>query len=294
MYEVNCLDLDGNTINNFFQWDIDQKIMIELKGCNANYLKITPEAHFTNVKREEAFVVRAAVLGTVCVENANVMSSPSEISNIKGTLHMDDEVECTSIGNNWYEIKYNGDNAYIEASCVSNKETIVAEVPNILFQEPYPLLIYVYLTDSQDVSSQKTILYSEIPVRKRAKPKDYLYVENITRITAEIIKRELEATTKSTVQNAIQEITNAKDDSINTVNQKKEDFIATGQSLVDSATAIKEDTQQTYEDAVIIAEQTQEQIESDINTMMLENGLVLKTSNDGNGNVTLAVIIDQS
>lgn len=294
MYEVNCLDLDGNTINNFFQWDIDQKIMIELKGCNTNYLTITPEAHFSNVKRDDAFVVRATVLGSICVENANVMSSPSELSDIIGTLHADDEVECTSIGNDWYEIKYNGGSAYIEASCVSNIETIIAEVPNILFQEPYPLLIYVYLTDCQDVSSQRTILYSEIPVRKRAKPKDYLYVENITKITAEIIKRELEATTRATVQNAIQEITNTKDDSINTVNQKKEDFIATGQSLVDSATEIKENIQQTYDNAVIVAEQTQEQIENDINIMMLENGLVLKTTNDGNGNVRLAIIIDQS
>ena len=32
MYEVTCLDLDGNTINNFFQWDIDQKIVIKVKG----------------------------------------------------------------------------------------------------------------------------------------------------------------------------------------------------------------------------------------------------------------------
>ena len=133
MYEVPCLDLNGDTINRFYQWDIDQKIVINLEGCDERYLQNPPEVHFSNSSRKEALVVR---------------------------------------------------------STVSNNDTITVDVPNILLQEAYPLLVYVYLTDANDSSSQKTILYSEIPVRKRAMPSDYLYVENIARITAEMIKKE--------------------------------------------------------------------------------------------------------
>lgn len=248
MYEVPCLDLNGNTINKFYQWDIDQRIVIELKGCDKNYLKIAPEIHYTNVTRRESLIVR---------------------------------------------------------STVTNGDTITADIPNILLQEPYPLLIYVYLTDSVDVSSQKTILYSEIPVRKRAKPSDYLYVENITRITAEMIKDEIEASTKKTRTDAIDDITATKnsaiatvnqtrDDAVNTITENKEGFIQTGNGLVKTATDIKDNTQRTYENAVNVANQTQTTIENNINTMMLNNGLTLKTNNDGDGNVGISIVVNQS
>lgn len=81
--------------------------------------------------------------------------------------------------------------ALVVRSTVQGNNTIIADVPNILLQEYYPLLIYVYLTDSKDVSSQKTIIKIEIPIRKRAVPSDYEYVENIERITAEQIKQEI-------------------------------------------------------------------------------------------------------
>lgn len=81
--------------------------------------------------------------------------------------------------------------ALVVRSTVQGNDTIIADVPNVLLQEYYPLLIYVYLTDSKDVSSQKTIIKIEIPVRKRAVPSDYEYVENIERITAEQIKQEI-------------------------------------------------------------------------------------------------------
>ena len=51
--------------------------------------------------------------------------------------------------------------------------------------------MYVYLNDNLDAHSQKTIIKIEIPVHKRAKPSDYEYVENIERITAEVIKQEV-------------------------------------------------------------------------------------------------------
>lgn len=235
MYEVPCLDLNGDTINKFYQWDIDQKIVINLEGCDVNYLKNAPEVHFCNSSRKEALVVR---------------------------------------------------------STVSNHDTITIDVPNVLLQEAYPLLVYVYLTDANDSSSQKTILYSEIPVRKRAKPSDYLYVENITRVTAEMIKKEIEQTTLNARTDAIAAITSTKNNDCQAVDDKKNEFITTGRQLVETATDIKNNTQATYNSAVSVANRTQTTIENNMNDLMLRNGLNLKTVNDGNGNVNLAVVIN--
>ena len=235
MYEVPCLDINGDTINKFYQWDIDQKIVINLEGCDVNYLKNAPEVHFCNSSRKEALVVR---------------------------------------------------------STVSNHDTITVDVPNILLQEAYPLLVYVYLTDANDSSSQKTILYSEIPVRKRAKPSDYLYVENITRVTAEMIKKEIEQTTLNARTDAIAAITSTKENDCTEVDNKKAEFITTGTGLVQAANEIKNNTQATYNNAVSVANRTQTTIETHMNDLMLRNGLSLKTVNDGNGNVNLAVVIN--
>lgn len=81
--------------------------------------------------------------------------------------------------------------ALVVRSTVEGTDTIIVEIPNSLLQEPWPLLVYVYLNDSLDAHSQKTIIKIEIPVHKRAKPSDYEYVENIERITAEVIKQEV-------------------------------------------------------------------------------------------------------
>lgn len=276
MYEVPCLNLNGDTINRFYQWDIDQKIVIDLNGCDERYLQNPPEVHFSNSSRKEALVVRSTV-------------------------------------------KYSGDDVVVQDDSVATMhagDIIIADVPNILLQEPYPLLVYVYLTDADDSSSQKTILYSEIPVRKRAKPSDYLYVENITRITAEMIKKEIEVSTETARTNAINEIndvktksiatvtdtrdtavntiTQTKNDAVSTVDEAKEGFITTGNGLVNTATEIKNNTQKTYDNAVSVANKTQQTIETNINTLITKNGVYLKTVNDGNGNANLAILVNQS
>lgn len=276
MYEVPCLDLNGDTINRFYQWDIDQKIVINLEGCDERYLQNPPEVHFSNSSRKEALVVRSTV-------------------------------------------KYSGDDVAVQDDSVATMHAgniIIADIPNILLQEPYPLLVYVYLTDADDSSSQKTILYSEIPVRKRAKPSDYLYVENITRITAEMIKKEIESSTETARTNAINEINNVKtksiatvtdtkDTAVNTITQTKtnavsavdeakEGFITTGNDLVNTATEIKNNTQKTYDNAVSVANKTQQTIETNINTLITKNGVYLKTVNDGSGNANLAILVNQS
>lgn len=276
MYEVPCLNLNGDTINRFYQWDIDQKIVIDLNGCDERYLQNPPEVHFSNSSRKEALVVRSTV-------------------------------------------KYSGDDVAVQDDSVAKmhaRDIIIADIPNILLQEPYPLLVYVYLTDADDSSSQKTILYNEIPVRKRAKPSDYLYVENITRITAEMIKKEIESSTETARTNAINKINNVKTESIatvtntrdtavntitqtktnavSTVDEAKKGFITTGNGLVNTATEIKNNTQKTYNNAVSVANKTQQTIETNINTLITKNGVYLKTVNDGSGNANLAILVNQS
>lgn len=139
MFEAKCYDMHGNSINGFTQWDIDQEIVMKIESCDDNhiedgYMKIDPEVHFSNVKRDKALVVRASVI--------------------------EDDI-------------------------------IKVKVPNILLTEPYPLLIYVYYTSSKNSAAQSTIIYTELPIRKRNEPHDYYYVENIERITADMIKDEV-------------------------------------------------------------------------------------------------------
>ena len=81
--------------------------------------------------------------------------------------------------------------ALVVRSTLQSDDTVLVDIPNQLLQESYPLLIYVYLNDSSDAGSQRTIVKIEIPVHKRTRPSDYEYVENIDRITAEVIKQEI-------------------------------------------------------------------------------------------------------
>lgn len=241
MYEVQCLDLDGNTIDNFFQWDCSQHIVIELKGCDEKYLSNNPEVHFTNKTREEALLCRSST-------------------------------------------KKSGVNANTEG------DIIIAEVPNILLQEPYPILVYVYLTDNENFRNQRTILYSEIPVRKRQKPSDYLYIENISRTTAETIKNEIADSTAETRSAAINSINETKSTAIASVASTETDFETTCSSIVSDATTIKNETQAIKDATQATSDATQTTIEADMKELMNVNGLELKMVND-NGDVTMTILV---
>lgn len=377
MYEVNCLDLDGNTINNFFQWDVDQKIMIKVKGCEEDYLRIAPEVHFANTKGKEAIVVRSWLSGRI-ISETNVRSKPdySSDDNVNGVLNKDDEIVYTEYveysannadNNNlivnttyaggdkeWCVIEYNNNKCYIESSCIErNVDTIVADVPNSLLEEPYPLLVYVYLTDSDDVSSQRTILYGELPVRKRAKPSDYKYVENITPVTYKMIKDELEEAIKNTSKTAEEDIVNAKDAAISVIDEKEQGYIHAGEMLVGYGIGYEDVANRTEESAEYlngvligyglepqensarwlwyqvknaagsateniensastattdiesaantaktnienVASETRTYIENDISAKIIENGVEMKTADDGNGNITMSIAILQA
>lgn len=290
MYEVKCLDFDGNTIANFFQWDVDQSIVINVKGRDEDYLAIAPEVHFANRKSKEAYVVRST-------DRIDVTTLPTMSENAdKGVIYVKDGkayiwngIECVPIS----DMALDMDN------------TIVANVPNALLQEPYPLLVYVYLTDGSDVSSQRTVLYSEIPVRKRAKPSDYEYVENITRVTAEMIKDEIEASVSDTRSDAIADVTNTRNAAVTTITNvktdaeqsiaaKKAEFIDIGNSLVAEANGIVDDTDQLYEQALAKVSSLNTTIQNNVNTLIHQRGVKLKTTDDSLGNVTLSIVIPTS
>lgn len=64
----------------------------------------------------------------------------------------------------------------MQSTVNADGKSITVKVPNILLQESYPVFIYVYLNDNKD-SSTKTIVFDEVPVKKRTKPDDYVYTE---------------------------------------------------------------------------------------------------------------------
>ena len=59
---------------------------------------------------------------------------------------------------------------------------IYTKVPNILLQEPLPIIGYVY--DYTDDETAKTVMVFRIPVRPCQKPSDYYYVENVDKVSA--------------------------------------------------------------------------------------------------------------
>ena len=87
----------------------------------------------------------------------------------------------------------NSNTALVVQSTVSgDKSSITVKVPNILLQEAYPVFVYVYLSDKKD-SSQKTVVFDEIPVKKRTRPDDYIYTEEDIDLLEAKIKAYLKA-----------------------------------------------------------------------------------------------------
>lgn len=63
----------------------------------------------------------------------------------------------------------------VSATLADNKITV--DIPNILLQEPYPIVAYMYCYATD--TSARSIVAIKIPVHKRPKPSQYKYVENI-------------------------------------------------------------------------------------------------------------------
>lgn len=56
MNDVTCLDMYGNTLHHFFQWDLNQKIYIE-----DSEFTVTPEFHYQNKNTTKALVVKSSI-----------------------------------------------------------------------------------------------------------------------------------------------------------------------------------------------------------------------------------------
>lgn len=114
MNNITCLDLYGNVIHYFTQWDLNQKIYIE-----DSEFTTAPEFHFQNKNTPKALVVK---------------------------------------------------------STMDNNGIISVDVPNQLMTEPYPIMIYVYMTSN---NSSKVVASMNIPVYARQQPNDYIYNGNV-------------------------------------------------------------------------------------------------------------------
>lgn len=72
---------------------------------------------------------------------------------------------------------------------LNEDKVLSVEIPNLLLQKAYPITIYLY---QESIESGKTIYTTIIPVKSKAKPNDYRYVENITSMSLSIFKSDIE------------------------------------------------------------------------------------------------------
>lgn len=116
-------------------------------------------------------------------------------------------------------------------------DTIIADIPNILLTEHYPLFVYIYLftdttyaNDSLEENevahrSQATILRTEIPVLRRVRPSDYNYTQNIERFTAEMIVKDATDKVDVIVADAETSINTTKTEAIESIENIKQEVI---------------------------------------------------------------------
>lgn len=78
------------------------------------------------------------------------------------------------------------DEALTVESILDSEDMITAKIPNILLQKTGKMLVYIYVIETD--YGQRTMYTVELPIRERAKPADYEYVENIEFVSAEAIE----------------------------------------------------------------------------------------------------------
>lgn len=77
----------------------------------------------------------------------------------------------------------------VKPSIHNNQEkAIIADVPNILLQQPYPISAYVYMSNVKN-DEQKTVVATTIIVNARVKPASYIYEDNVDYDTTDIEQR---------------------------------------------------------------------------------------------------------
>ena len=93
----------------------------------------------------------------------------------------------------------NSDKALVVTGVV-NSGTITVDVPNILLEEPYSIIAYIFLysdADNDGGFSGKTMHTITLPVKARKKPDDYEYEDNYNKLTISYLNERISNMIKS-------------------------------------------------------------------------------------------------
>lgn len=133
----------------------------------------------------------------------------------------------------------------------SEKNTAQASIPNILLQESYPIIVFVYLEQETATGYLKgeSIYNFQIPVYEKPKPQDYKYVENTEYISW--IKLEQNLTSR-----------------IEKIVARGNEVVGEYESALDHVLAVKDEVDNVKDEADTILD--------NINTSVSENKKVLK------------------
>ena len=61
MYEIQCFDIDGNLIKRFYQWDVNQKIIVDCDNFNVTPNTAPPIIRFSNNSMDYAIPVQSNI-----------------------------------------------------------------------------------------------------------------------------------------------------------------------------------------------------------------------------------------
>lgn len=157
-----------------------------------------------------------------------------------------------------------------------NDKKVISKIPNELLESTNTILVYICLCDNEK-NIVDTIDYFELPVRKRPKPKDYMYVQNIEYIRISDLKNQLDEFLKISEQSfkKIEDDFNSKKAEIDTVITNAETATTNANNAVQSTIEIKE----TIEEALSNGDFNGTDGISIINAQIVENDLIVSLSN---------------
>lgn len=128
IFDITCVDKNGNPIEYLTQWDSNQIIYIKDMELGQ-----APVLHFCNIQSDEAYAVDAVLM---------------------------------------------------------NDGTVMAQIPNILLQEALRILVYVHEYYFNEMNG-KNLHLGKIEVRKKTKPNDYKFEEDITPVNIVALDRQV-------------------------------------------------------------------------------------------------------
>lgn len=124
---------------------------------------------------------------------------------------------------------------------VSKDNIISVEVPNFLLQQAYPINVYLYQESSE---SGKTVYTTTIPVKAKAKPSTYKYIENISSMSLVTFLDDIEKSINDS-KNDISTATNNAINALNEIAQEIANGVADGSpkgSFADASELIEKDS----------------------------------------------------